>query len=1040
TTFSPATAGAGVHEISYTYKVSGCSKTESINITVQDKPTVSFDLPTTACASGDVIALTGNQTGGTFTATPSLDLTSGFNPANATVGQEYAITYEYSDGVCSNSTSKNITVYNPQKPVGTDVAIVYTKVTTGNVPALTATGVNQIWYSDAQLTNRVGEGNSYTPEGSVVLDGGQGKIGTYTYYVVSTEEGCVSEATEVKLDISSCAVEAPTKSAASVDVCYGETDVDKRTINVITSAVGNVRWYDAQGNKLQDLPDLTYLPSETEVGHTTFYVAAFDAEQNCESPRTSILYNITKLPTVTFDLPEEVCEGSAEIDFAPLKSQADGVVISLWGDQGPETSFSPDRKGTYKFEYSYTDALGCTNSVQKQIVVNELPNVNVNAIPDACEYDDPIDLSFYAEPIAGTFTGSGVTQNILFNPAAVTAGTTATLTYTYTDGKNCSNSKSFEITVNPKPEIHLLDLPDACVGSPQFDLLQYVAETTGSFSGNHVTGTEFNPEEVGQFNVTYTLTENGCENSETRVVTVHKNPVVTITTNPVECVNTGEKTPLLSPAGGTFFVDMAVATTINTNTLSLGSHTLNYAYFDENNCPGQASQTIEIRKIEKPTVADKTVVIGSTDLTITAQGNGGTFEWTDGNGVRTTAPSISNPTSDYAGTWEYCVTENDGTCTNEPACMTFSVIWCPAQAPMVTVTGAHINDNWMDVLYTEICASDEVPTFHVTGIEDGATINWYDGSTGGYINPATPEAYQNNALKGKPGEYSMSVSQTTTGENGCTSIPTSVIVKIHENPQISITNDDVHFCDYDGKVQIEVSSDSDNGILTYSGDFVEDNYFYPANATTIGTAIPVTVTYVDSETRCEATTSADFYVHHVDKLSVVSPITQLESDYETVLTATPDGNNTVTWYDACETKTKLKNGTSFSTGLVGEVSEDFGVTQTDEYGCESECATIQVNRIKCPTPAPTVFVETNTICATDEVPTFTASGEVGATFSWYENGNLVSNGAEFTPTSIQGTAGSYSWTVTQTTTGTNGCEGVAAPATLKINPSPEIEV
>ncbi|MBO7055794.1 MAG: hypothetical protein J6W37_10550 [Bacteroidales bacterium] len=1043
-TFSPATAGAGMHEISYTYKVSGCSKTESINITVQDKPTVSFDLPTTACASGDVIALTGNQTGGTFTATPSLDLTSGFNPANATVGQEYAITYEYSDGVCSNSTSKNITVYNPQKPVGTDVAIVYTKVTTGNVPALTATGVNQIWYSDAQLTNRVGEGNSYTPEGSVVLDGGQGKIGTYTYYVVSTEEGCVSEATEVKLDISSCAVEAPTKSAASVDVCYGETDVDKRTINVITSAVGNVRWYDAQGNKLQDLPDLTYLPSETEVGHTTFYVAAFDAEQNCESPRTSILYNITKLPTVTFDLPEEVCEGSAEIDFAPLKSQADGVVISLWGDQGPETSFLPNKKGKFKFEYSYTDAHGCTNSVQKEIQVNELPDVTFNDVPNQCEYSDLVDLSYYAGPIGGTFSGSGVTtQNsfFLFNPAAVEAGSTSTITYTYTDGKNCTNSAQKTIQVIARPSVTFNDVPSLCVGGEKHDLSQYVTPTTGTFSGEYVDGTEFNPTTKGSHKVSYTVESDGCSTTVEKTIVVNELPVLALEMNAVACVNTGNVTPQLSPANGTFTIDGEVSTTINTDNLSVGNHTLEYVYTDPTTrCSNSISKPLEIRKIEKPTVTNKTVVIGSTDLTITAQGNGGTFEWTDQNGTKTTGASISHSDASYAGEWEYCVTESDGTCTSEPACMTFSVIWCPAQAPLVTVSGVYVNHNWADVLYTEICESDEVPTFHVTGIEDGATINWYDGSTGGYITTDSPEAYQNNALKGKPGEYSMSVSQTTTGENGCTSIPTSVIVKIYENPQIAITNDDVHFCDYDDKVQIEVSSDSDNGTFTYSGDFVEDNYFYPANATTIGMAISVTVNYVDSETRCEATTSADFFVHHANKLDVVSPITQLESDYETVLTATPDGANKVTWYDACETKTKLKEGTSFSTGLVGEVSEDFGVTQTDPYGCESECATIQVNRIKCPTPAPTVTVETNTICATDEVPTFYVSGETDATFSWYENGTLISNDAEFTPTSIQCTAGSYSWTVTQTTTGTNGCEGVAAPATLKINPSPEIAV
>ncbi|MCR4799796.1 MAG: gliding motility-associated C-terminal domain-containing protein, partial [Bacteroidales bacterium] len=682
--------------------------------------------------------------------------------------------------------------------------------------------------------------------------------------------------------------------------------------------------------------------------------------------------------------------------------------------------------------------------VQKEIQVNELPDVTFNDIPNQCEYSDLVDLSSYAGPIGGTFSGSGVTtQNsfFLFNPAAVEAGSTSTITYTYTDGKNCTNSAQKTIQVIARPSVTFNDVPSLCVGGEKHDLLQYVTPTTGTFSGEYVDGTEFNPTTKGSYKVSYTVESDGCSTTVEKTIVVNELPVLALEMNAVACVNTGNVTPQLSPANGTFTIDGEVSTTINTDNLSVGNHTLEYVYTDPTtHCSNSISKPLEIRKIEKPTVTNKTVVIGSTDLTITAQGNGGTFEWTDQNGTKTTGASISHSDASYAGEWEYCVTESDGTCTSEPACMTFSVIWCPAQAPLVTVSGAYVNHNWADVLYTEICESDEVPTFHVTGIEDGATINWYDGSTGGYITTDSPEAYQNNALKGKPGEYSMSVSQTTTGENGCTSIPTSVIVKIHENPHIAITNDDVHFCDYDDKVQIEVSSDSDNGTFTYSGDFVEDNYFYPANATTIGMAISVTVNYVDNETRCEATTSADFFVHHADKLAVVSPITQLESDYETVLTATPDGANKVTWYDACETKTKLKEGTSFSTGLVGEVSEDFGVTQTDPYGCESECATIQVNRIKCPTPAPTVTVETNTICATDEVPTFYVSGETGATFSWYENGTLISDDAEFTPTSIQGTAGSYSWTVTQTTTGTNGCEGVAAPVTLKINPSPEIEV
>ncbi len=1046
TSFSPSQAGVGTHTITYTYTVNNCTATETIDIVVQDKPEVSFALPTTACASSDVIALVGNQTGGTFTAVPNIDLSAGFIPANATVKQEYTITYEYSDGVCSNSTSNKITVYDPQKPVGVDAAEVYTKVSSGTVPELSATGVNMIWYSDEALTTQVQTGDSYTPSETVVLDGDQGRIGTYTYYVVSTEEGCTSEATAVHLEILSCMVKTPKINSASVSVCEGETDPDKRIIDVVTDAYGMVvRWYNtARELKQESSVVWTFDPKLSEVGSNVFFVTAYDEDQQCESPFVSVIYAIRKLPTVSFNLPEEVCEGSDVIDFAPLKSQESGVVMSLWGDQGPETSFSPDREGTYNFEYSYTDARGCTNSIEKQIVVNPLPDVRVNPIPDACEYDDPIDLSFYAEPIAGTFAGSGVTQNILFNPAAVTAGTTATLTYTYVDGKNCSKTQDFSINVVARPQVTFSDVPSLCVGGEKHDLSQYVTPNTGTFAGDYVDGTEFNPTTKGSHTISYTVVSNGCSTTVEKTIVVNELPVLTLETNDVACVNTGNVTPQLIPAGGTFKIDDEVATAINTETLAIGNHTLLYEYKDPSTkCENSLSKPLEIRKIESPVVADKTVVIGSADLTITATGNGGSLEWTDKqNGSKTTAPSISNPTSDYAGEWEYCVTETDGTCTSEPACMKFTVIWCPAHAPHVTVSGAYVNERWADVLYTEICASDEVPIFHVTGIEDGATINWYDGRTGGYVNPSDPQAYQNNAIKGKPGEYSMSVSQTTTGENGCTSIPTSVIVNIHENPQISINNDQLHFCDYDDRVKIEVSSGVYEGEFTFSGEAVVDGYFYPSLAETIGSAIPITVEFTDnSEIGCSTSESSRFYVHHVEPLTVQSPITQLESDYETVLSVTPDGNNKAVWYDDCgDGKSQLFVGSTYQTGLVGMNSENYGVTQRDRYGCESECAIIQVDRIKCPTPAPTVYVDQDQICATDEIPTFTASGLDDVEFTWYENGEIVGFDKTFTPSSLKGKAGEYTWMVTQTTTGANGCEGVGAPATLKIHQSPEIVV
>ncbi|MFC2087556.1 hypothetical protein ACFLSA_05310, partial [Bacteroidota bacterium] len=59
------------------------------------------------------------------------------------------------------------------------------------VPALTATGINVTWYSDAALTDSVSAGNSYTPADTAV--------GTYTYYAIQENASCTSQADSTTL-------------------------------------------------------------------------------------------------------------------------------------------------------------------------------------------------------------------------------------------------------------------------------------------------------------------------------------------------------------------------------------------------------------------------------------------------------------------------------------------------------------------------------------------------------------------------------------------------------------------------------------------------------------------------------------------------------------------------------------------------------------------------------------------------------------------------------------------------------------------------
>ncbi|MCQ2605697.1 MAG: glycosyl hydrolase family 8 [Bacteroidales bacterium] len=996
TTFSPSKAGVGSHTITYSYEVNGCSKSESITIDVQEKPEVSFTLPTTTCKSNSVIALTGNQTGGTFSANPSLDVTAGFNPANATIGQEYTITYDYTDGVCSNSVAHSITVYDPIKPVGTDVSKVYTKVTASDIPTLSATGVNQIWYSDAALTNKVGEGATFTPAAADVIDGTTGKVGVHTYYVVSTEGGCVSEKTPVALEISSCAAEAPVPVKNMVAVCAGETSDAAKTLSV-TAGTGNIRWY-YNDTKLQDDAATTFVPTETAEGSYTFYVSLYDTDANCESGKSSITYIINKLPSVSFDLPAEVCAGSTEIDLTTYKSQVAGTIVDE--SLATVTKFKPITAGTYSFTYSYTDENSCTNTASDNIIVNDLPSITVTPVAAMCEYDSPLDLTSVVSPKGGKFSGDGVVAST-FNPAAVVAGSTASITYSYTDSKSCANSETFDIAVVATPQIKFSTIANSCIGDAAFDLMQYVTPTTGTFSGEHISGSKFDPSASGSFEITYTVTENGCENAMTKFAKVNKLPTVSITTNAVECVNTGLVEPVISPAGGALKIDGAGASSINTNVLAVGDHTILYEYTDATtNCSNSDSKTFELREIAAPSVSDKTVVVASGDLSLTVTGNGGAYTWTDESGnLVGIGPSISHIYADEVGDWTYCVAETDGVCTSEPACMTFSIIECPIPAP--------------DVVESVVsgCTNGTMPTLAANG---DYTIQWYKEYDRNAVIAVGSTYVPNDVVT--TGVYNYYVTQS---DAVCESQASKVTLQMFVTPQPKVMGNK-EICENE---DLELLADQE--ALWYTESSL-------SHADKIG--VSHTVSYATVGTY-------QLYVTRQDEHCVSNPVTVTIK-----VNAIPDAP-TINVDDACQGEdvefTAIGSNIQwYRSGILMSDEDSYvekdalpgmvtiGATQTVS-GCVSPIAEATAIIFAVPSAPQTIDVS---ICDYDKIQPLSVVINSDATAQWYADEDctaLLSAGmTEYTPKDKK----TQSFYVTQTE---NNCVSEPAKVTLTVNPKPE---
>ena len=193
---------------------------------------------------------------------------------------------------------------------------------------------------------------------------------------------------------------------------------------------------------------------------------------------------------------------------------------------GSSLTVSPGTSTTYFVRAEGT--CNTTNCVSIPINVSPKPNVEFDAIPDVCIYENNFQITQARETtnLTGTaiFTGTGVNASGLFSPLLAGAGR-HTITYTYNTSNGCIDSKTSEIIVNPKPAANAGADQLTC---PNIDI-QLNATGGTSYQWNPPTGLSDpsiqNP--IANLNATTTfyvsVTDKGC--SATDSVTVFVSPV-----------------------------------------------------------------------------------------------------------------------------------------------------------------------------------------------------------------------------------------------------------------------------------------------------------------------------------------------------------------------------------------------------------------------------------------------------------------------------------------------------------------------------------
>ncbi len=178
---------------------------------------------------------------------------------------------------------------------------------------------------------------------------------------------------------------------------------------------------------------------------TVVYIYSLTHNGCSDTVNVSVTVNPVPTPSISANGATTFCQGSSV-------NLSTGIFSTYsWSNSNTSNSISVTASGTYIVTVTANNS--CTATAAQVVVVNPLPVVSFNGLPDTICVNGGI-RNLSGSPAGGSYSGSGITSNS-FNPATANLGND-TIKYTYTDGNNCSNTFAHVVHV------------EICTGIDQF--------------------------------------------------------------------------------------------------------------------------------------------------------------------------------------------------------------------------------------------------------------------------------------------------------------------------------------------------------------------------------------------------------------------------------------------------------------------------------------------------------------------------------------------------------------------------------------------
>ena len=247
--------------------------------------------------------------------------------------------------------TKNIQVFNPQKPQGQNTYFICNPNETPTIQVTAGNGTTVKWFTDQQLNNQVASGNSYKPS--------QGQL---TLYVASFQENCKSEPLKITVAVG-------TKQNANITVIGGDTNLCKsKTILLKSDSTGNNIW--AKDNLTSIISTKDTIMVSTIGKYYLIRKGACDtaiAEQliigqpvntNIDTDKDNVFVDSKVVFSIPL-IPENNCEWF--LDGVSFQMPGSGEIVY-------------NKEGKYNYTLICSNLEGCADTAFKTIVVTD-PNL-----------------------------------------------------------------------------------------------------------------------------------------------------------------------------------------------------------------------------------------------------------------------------------------------------------------------------------------------------------------------------------------------------------------------------------------------------------------------------------------------------------------------------------------------------------------------------------------------------------------------------------------------------------------------------------------